>query len=98
MADKTEGVLAVLRKEIEHAGCLGPRASDARAKRLTKVADAVAELLAADEEYDAAQQGYQKALTASRKLRPELFEAHQLVTASKARRAAAIRAVKGDVS
>ena len=91
MSDKTDGVLAALNLNLRLCGQF-------RNEAAKKAYNAVAELLAADEEYDAAQQGYQKALTASRKLRPELFEAHQLVTASKARRAAAIRAVKGDVS
>jgi len=37
-----EEVLASLHKEIEHAGCLGPKASEARANRLRKVEAAVA--------------------------------------------------------
>lgn len=40
-------VLSVLQNEIDHAGCLGPRASDARAKRLGSVRAAVAELIEA---------------------------------------------------
>ena len=95
MADKTEGVLDPLKCAVH---CVREHRGPVRGAEMEQAVAKVAELLAADEEYDAAQQGYQKALTASRKLRPELFEAHQLVTASKARRAAAIRAVKGDVS
>lgn len=40
-------VRVILRKEVEHAGCLGPRASDARAKRLQQVLAAVDELIEA---------------------------------------------------
>lgn len=90
MADKTDGVLAVLRKEIEHAGCLGPRASDARAKRLTKVADAVAELLAADEEYDKANARW---ISWGR---PGSGKAFSAFMSAMNRRAAAIRAMRGD--
>ena len=94
MSDKTEGVLAVLRKEIEHAGCLGPRASDARAKRLTKVADAVAELLAADEELDdariaACQTSVVTPLDQFTAVMDRFYAAQQ-------RRAAAIRAMRGE--
>lgn len=46
---KALDVVAVLRREIENAGRLGPRASDARAKRLRQVEGAVAELIAAAE-------------------------------------------------
>lgn len=38
-------VLAVLQNEIDHAGCLGPRASEARARRLESVRDAVADII-----------------------------------------------------
>jgi hypothetical protein len=38
-------VLAVLQNEIDHAGRLDPRASDARAKRLGSVRAAVSELI-----------------------------------------------------
>ena len=87
-------VLAVLRKEIEHAGCLGPRASDARAKRLTKVADAVAELLAADEELDdariaACQTSVVTPLDQFTAVMDRFYAAQQ-------RRAAAIRAMRLD--
>ena len=51
---KPVDVVEVLRREIENAGCLGPKASDARAKRLRQVEDAVAELIAACEARDAA--------------------------------------------
>lgn len=40
-------VLAVLQNEIDHAGCLGPRASEARARRLESVLAAVAGLIEA---------------------------------------------------
>ncbi len=40
-------VLAVLQNEIDHAGCLGPRASEARARRLESVRAAVVELIEA---------------------------------------------------
>lgn len=40
-------VLAVLQNEIDHAGCLGPRASEARARRLESVRAAVAGLIEA---------------------------------------------------
>jgi hypothetical protein len=40
-------VLAVLKKEADYSACLGPRAAEARTKRLLQVRAAVAELVEA---------------------------------------------------
>lgn len=89
MADNVN-VLDVLRKEIEHAGCLGPKASDARAKRLEKVEALIAELIAADVEYDTIRKRLRDLLT-----RQERDETILSLERAVERRAAALSACTG---
>lgn len=89
---KPADVVAVLRREIDNAGCLGPKASDARAKRLRQVEAAVAELIAANVEYDAADH----AARVAARIAPtrEWTEAMDRRNAAILRRAAALAACK----
>lgn len=93
MADKTEGVLAVLRElnEFAHSELSGYAKRDLSASGILTAADkaleAVAELLAADEEYDEAWADDSVPV-------PNGCFARR--RAAKIRRAAAIRAMRGE--
>jgi len=84
MTDKTDGVLAVLDREIFLAPC------QEGAQTLKTIRDAVAELLAADEEYDAALGDCRNLGTV---VTPEMEARREL---AEVRRAAAIRAMRGE--
>lgn len=90
MADKTDGVLDPLKCAVH---CVREHRGPVRGAEMEQAVAKVAELLAADEEYDAAQKHVDA--TDDARLSTRRAASDRLFNASK-RRAAAIRAMRGE--
>ena len=88
MADKTDGVLDPLKCAVH---CVREHRGPVRGAEMEQAVAKVAELLAADEEYDDAWELYEEGETG-----PGIIAAFDRATAATERRAAAIRAMRGE--